>query len=188
MENNLTEEQKSLICEWLNKQRNSSLVFSDFLKHHNLLPTPKFEVGKVYKSKIQNDSTVFVTSFGYDGTIVNGYGWDNGKWSNDIHIPNDERLIEIPQEEWIEVLKKEGDKYIGKTVKCLYDDRNYVVRKFSSVTKTGNLYYCTEENTNVCLMKDGVWATVVSDENLDKISELQMKLDKLQEEINQLKK
>ena len=186
MENNLTEEQKALICEWLDKFDNEiGFDMTEFIEHYNLLPTPKIEVGKYYKDKF--DRIIYVTKVHLDS--FDGYGIDAlGNWNTTPAWNFKLDWQPITQEEWIEVLKKEGDKYIGKTVKCLYDDRNYVVRKFSSFTKTGNLYYCTEENTNVCLMKDGVWATVVSDENLDKISELQMKLDKLQDAINELSK
>lgn len=195
----LNEEQKQTAIEVLDgfqKYYSDSQMFKEgienFKKLHNLSPT--IEVGKVYKDTDFPTLLVFITKI--DGVIGCGYGIDNrSNWNNELSLHFNKNIIEAPIKEWIEVLKKEGDKYIGKTVKCLYDGNNRFVDSFKHI-RDGKLWYSTNSEYLVCLMKDGIFAEIVSDEiielksklKLKEINKLQKQLDNLQEQINELSK
>lgn len=178
----MEERTKKTVIEMLNKFSAFALIpdyiLNDFKKRHNLSPT--VEVGKVYKSGL---ARVMIT----DSNLMLGYGIGfKGDWTKSINCNLDD-WESITQEEWIEVLKKEGDKYIGKTVKCLCNKTSKKVCDFSSFWG-GGLWYHSNDCNNLQLMKEGVWAEIVSDEIIEQIHQLQKQLDSIQDKINELTK
>lgn len=152
----------------------STLQYDEFLKEKGLVE--QFEVDKWYKyigeltGEIQNSPIV-----NYQGEC-NGYGlaaygnWcdtknDDPDWT--FSTPND--WIKATDKEVDEVIIKEGEKYIGKTVKCIDDGLNYIVGEFDSYTnKVGDLWFKVADELSdvnvVCLFdKNGKWAEIVEE-------------------------
>ncbi len=77
-----------------------------------------------------------------------------------------------------EALREEGDKYIGKTVKCLGDGQRVVVGEFVFY-KNGELWYRGDID-GVLLMKDGVWAEIVG----EKTKSIEERLTAIEKQLN----
>lgn len=165
----LNEEQKQTAIKVLDELLHDNTLLTKtaverFKRKHNLIPT--IEVGKVYKL---DELRIFVTALDDNGFNFSGYGiGEDGEWG--VCDSFSTRFWEwqpINEKEWIEVLKKEGDKYIGKTVKCLSDRESFKVASIDNYDDVDcghiKLWGLDTEDESVLLMKDGIWATIVED-------------------------
>lgn len=165
----LNEEQKQTAIKVLEAFKEYSPTIDNksdiesFRKLHNLNKT--IEVGE-YWLKTTGDIVLVLERFDCHGGTI--------RYKTIYESPSDGFSCiscfdrKATQEEIIEVLKKEGDKYIGKMVKCLDDSKDYIIERFDDLCKDNSLWYHTVCGTTLMLMKDGIWATVVEDVKVPK--------------------
>ena len=159
---------------------NDRIFFEDgfeiYLKEKGLIKE-EFEVGKWYKIK-NNPNNIFVYG--------EGYGIWNGEWRDDLLTGfRTNYCVKLTQKEVEDALRKEGDKYIGKTVRCLCDGMEFIVDSFQHYDKDG-IWYKTKNffNGNILLMKDGKWATIIEDNPIEDMTKI---LNDAIDKLNKLK-
>ena len=151
--------------EAINKAFDNSLGserFNETLEHEGLIKE-EFIDGDLYKY-IDGSLAVYQggsKGFGFN-EIENYYNVDG--WSFECDPQNWTPATEEDKKKFNELLKAEGNKYIGKNVKCLYDGETFEVRAFDDYMPEHNkLWYHTTERNGVLLMKNGDWATILEE-------------------------
>lgn len=150
-----------------------------------------FEVGKVYRD---DDGWIFYcTEIGRKGHLY-GYGIMRGEYEfveniDDINcfysnIASRQNLTEVTPEEWKEAMTNELIRRYGEDWKNVKLKSNFLkLELLNDCFFYPNITSTEIWNRNGCIFKDGIFAEV-----LDNQSELKNRVEKMQNELNELKK
>jgi len=190
-----TKEQAEQLIKDYNIYDGYSQLNEDYIDFLNHKFPPKIEyVGKVWKIR----NRIFLCNSQTELGTLHGYGIDDrGKWfltsgagfcccsATSLH-----KLTKAKPTEWMEALEKFAEsKYnVGDEVKCLaLDNPNEKIASFNHhLNKSNSLndWWATVEDGAMLLMRNGIWADIITPAKSDEESDF----DKLRSEFNEMKK
>lgn len=201
MSKDLTEEQKALICEWLDKREDSILSIKYFKKSYNLNPKPKLELNRWIKDDDYPNWIAFTTSDKHYGIDI------DGEWfEDDAPYISDGQDRYATDEEITKALTKEAVKrgfvngarfvsefsdfnsirkitpHISHNTKCTWKYENQI-----NALRSDNGLDSSTGCSNPLIFKNGKWAEIVPS-NHKEIEDIEATIKQLQEQVNELKK
>jgi hypothetical protein len=170
---NYTKEEVTNLIDELNdrvsvgrKLTSIDVIVQEFKREKGLLEE-EFKVG----DWISDEKEVLIKITEVNEISYFGYGFVDGAWHSFVEIRIDYSHLYKPAnpKEVSEALKREGDKYIGKKVKCLLEGTNFIVGKYHDYYQSPNeMFYSNGNGDYILLMKDGKWADVIEEEPKEK--------------------